>query len=78
MSYPYDEATGSISFSEGEVFFTCPIEGGVPDGHCVDEMGKLSVKLESWSSSARILAAFAHDSQGSYGLHATGPEKCFA
>lgn len=44
MSYPYDEATGSISFSEGRVFFTCPIEGGVPDGHCVDEMGKPSVK----------------------------------
>lgn len=39
MSYPYDLATGAISFSEGKVFFTCPVEGGVPDGHCQDEDG---------------------------------------
>lgn len=39
MAYPYDEATGNISFDQGKVFFTCPVEGGVPDGHCQDEHG---------------------------------------
>lgn len=43
MAYPYDESTGKVSFSEGKVFFTCPIEGGVPDGHCQDEEGFLWV-----------------------------------
>ncbi|CZT16994.1 related to gluconolactonase [Ramularia collo-cygni] len=43
MAYPYDEATGKISFNQGKVFFTCPIEGGVPDGHCQDEHGFLWV-----------------------------------
>lgn len=43
MAYPYDEAMGKVSFSEGKVFFTCPVEGGVPDGHCQDEEGFLWV-----------------------------------
>lgn len=38
-SYPYNLSTGEISWNEGRDFFTCPIKGGVPDGHCQDEEG---------------------------------------
>lgn len=37
--YPYDASTGKIDFPAGETFFKCPIEGGVPDGHCQDAEG---------------------------------------
>lgn len=37
-AYPYDPETGKLS-PEGKTFFTCPYEGGVPDGHCQDEEG---------------------------------------
>ena len=36
---PYDPATGKADFSKSEVFFKCPYEGGVPDGHAQDEEG---------------------------------------
>lgn len=32
MAYPYDLETGEAKWSEGKTFFTCPYEGGVPDG----------------------------------------------
>lgn len=31
-AYPYNLETGEVSFSQGKPFFTCPYEGGVPDG----------------------------------------------
>jgi sugar lactone lactonase YvrE len=37
--YSYDASTGEIDFSSQQEFFTCPYEGGVPDGHCKDEEG---------------------------------------
>lgn len=37
--YPYDPTTGKLSLGEGKPFFTCPYEGGVPDGHCQDAEG---------------------------------------
>ncbi|CAK4033446.1 Hypothetical predicted protein [Lecanosticta acicola] len=43
MAYPYNPETGEASFADGKVFFTCPYEGGVPDGHCQDEEGHLWV-----------------------------------
>ena len=38
-SYPYEPSTGTIDFAAGKTFFKCPIEGGVPDGHCQDAVG---------------------------------------
>ena len=43
--YPYDPDTGKISLDQGKTFFKCPIEGGVPDGHCQDEEGHFWVAL---------------------------------
>lgn len=43
MAYPYNPESGDVSFNDGKVFFTCPFEGGVPDGHCRDEEGCLWV-----------------------------------
>jgi sugar lactone lactonase YvrE len=42
-AFPYNPETGEMSVSEGKPFFTCPVEGGVPDGHCQDEEGHLWV-----------------------------------
>lgn len=39
VKYPYDIDTGEIKWSDGKTFFTCPYEGGVPDGHAQDEEG---------------------------------------
>jgi sugar lactone lactonase YvrE len=38
-AYPYDPDTGAAALAAGTVFFTCPFDGGVPDGHCQDEEG---------------------------------------
>lgn len=32
VAYPYDAATGNVDCANGKDFFTCPYEGGVPDG----------------------------------------------
>jgi sugar lactone lactonase YvrE len=37
MAYPYDLETGAIALDQGKVFFECPFEGCVPDGHVRDE-----------------------------------------
>ncbi|EMC94632.1 hypothetical protein BAUCODRAFT_149764 [Baudoinia panamericana UAMH 10762] len=39
IKYPFDATTGAVSWDKGVDFFTCPIEGGVPDGHAQDEEG---------------------------------------
>lgn len=38
-TYDYDLSTGKIGSSPPSTLFTCPYEGGVPDGHCQDEEG---------------------------------------
>ncbi|KAK4554999.1 rRNA-processing protein cgr1 [Recurvomyces mirabilis] len=37
--YPYDISSGKADWTAGKPFFTCPFEGGVPDGHAQDEEG---------------------------------------
>lgn len=37
--YPFDLASGTVDWDAGEVYFKCPYEGGVPDGHAQDEEG---------------------------------------
>ncbi|KAK5110930.1 hypothetical protein LTR62_005468 [Meristemomyces frigidus] len=37
--YPYDISSGTADWSQGETYFQCPFEGGVPDGHAQDEEG---------------------------------------
>nr|POE72729.1 putative sugar lactone lactonase yvre [Quercus suber] len=41
MQYTYNATTGEIDWTNCKPVFTCPIEGGVPDGHCQDEEGYL-------------------------------------
>ncbi|OQO08662.1 hypothetical protein B0A48_06532 [Cryoendolithus antarcticus] len=36
---PFDHETGKPEWEKAKVFFTCPVEGGVPDGHCQDAEG---------------------------------------
>ncbi|CAK1354590.1 unnamed protein product [Cercospora beticola] len=52
--YPYDSETGEIRFDEGKTFFKCPIEGGVPDGHCQDEEGHFWVALFGTGKVVRV------------------------
>lgn len=52
--YPYDSESGKISFDQGKTFFTCPIEGGVPDGHCQDEEGHFWVALFGTGKVVRV------------------------
>ncbi|SMR44434.1 unnamed protein product [Zymoseptoria tritici ST99CH_1A5] len=54
MTYPYDLATGNIDFSAGKTFFTCPVEGGVPDGHIQDIEGHLWVACHGTSKVFRV------------------------
>jgi sugar lactone lactonase YvrE len=54
MKYPYDVETGNVSWDKGTVFFTCPIEGGVPDGHAQDEEGCFWVALFGTSKVVRV------------------------
>lgn len=51
--YPYDLSTGTLS-SSGTTFFTCPYEGGVPDGHCQDEEGHFWVACFGTSRVVRV------------------------
>ncbi|KAF2212479.1 hypothetical protein CERZMDRAFT_41533 [Cercospora zeae-maydis SCOH1-5] len=52
--YPYDPEMGTISFEQGKTFFKCPIEGGVPDGHCQDEEGHFWVALFGTGKVVRV------------------------
>lgn len=54
MAYPYNPATGETSWSDGKDFFTCPYEGGVPDGHCQDEEGCFWVALFGTGKVVRV------------------------
>jgi len=54
MKYPYDIETGNISFDKPETFFTCPIEGGVPDGHAQDEEGCFWIALFGTGKVVRV------------------------
>lgn len=53
-AYPYDLETGELSIAQGKPFFTCPVEGGVPDGHCQDEEGCLWVALFGTGKVVRV------------------------
>ncbi|KAF7193395.1 putative sugar lactone lactonase YvrE [Pseudocercospora fuligena] len=53
MAHPYNPETGELS-PEGKVFFTCPYEGGVPDGHCQDEEGHFWVACFGTSKVVRV------------------------
>lgn len=37
--YPYNPDNGEMATAEGKPHFTCPYEGGAPDGHCQDSEG---------------------------------------
>ena len=52
--HPYDVETGNISWDQSETFFTCPIEGGVPDGHAQDEEGCFWVALFGTGKVVRV------------------------
>jgi sugar lactone lactonase YvrE len=39
MLQPFDQKTGQPDWNKAETFFQCPVEGGVPDGHCQDVEG---------------------------------------
>lgn len=54
MQYPYDLSTGDIDWTRGTVFFTCPIPGGVPDGHCQDAEGHLWVACHGTGKVFRV------------------------
>ncbi|KAK5130370.1 hypothetical protein LTR08_002162 [Meristemomyces frigidus] len=54
MKYPYDVETGAITWDKGEIFFTCPIEGGVPDGHAQDEEGYFWIALFGTGKVVRV------------------------
>lgn len=53
-AYPYDPSTGKIDLSSGKPFFKCPIEGGVPDGHCQDAEGYFWVALFGTGKVVRV------------------------
>lgn len=57
MKYPYDVETGTPSWDKGETLFTCPIEGGVPDGHAQDEEGFFWVALFGTGKVVRVNTA---------------------
>ncbi|KAF2159292.1 hypothetical protein M409DRAFT_60989 [Zasmidium cellare ATCC 36951] len=54
VAYPYDLETGEAMWDEGKTFFTCPYEGGVPDGHCQDEEGHFWVACFGTSKVVRV------------------------
>lgn len=52
--YAYDPATGEIDRASGQPFFKCPIEGGVPDGHCQDAEGCFWISLYGTGKVVRV------------------------
>lgn len=53
-TYPYNNQTGEIDHSVKKEFFKCPIEGGVPDGHCQDAEGCFWIALFGTSKVVRV------------------------
>ncbi|KAF2224587.1 hypothetical protein BDZ85DRAFT_281167 [Elsinoe ampelina] len=52
--YPYDVESGDVDFKSGEVFFKCPYEGGVPDGHARDAEGCFWIALYGVGKVVRV------------------------
>lgn len=52
--YPYNIEDGSIDLAAGKPFFTCPIEGGVPDGHAQDVEGCFWISLFGTGKVVRV------------------------
>ncbi|KAL1587537.1 hypothetical protein WHR41_03738 [Cladosporium halotolerans] len=69
-TYDYNPATGDIDFSSPSTLFTCPVEGGVPDGHCQDEEGNFWVACHG---TARV---FRIDPQGKKLAEIELPTRC--
>lgn len=53
-AHSYDSATAELDTSSGRTFFKCPIEGGVPDGHCQDAEGFFWVAMHGTSKVVRV------------------------
>lgn len=53
-AHPYDPATAKLDTSSGRTFFKCPIEGGVPDGHCQDAEGFFWIAMHGTSKVVRV------------------------
>ena len=66
----YDADTGNIDFSSPKTFFTCPYEGGVPDGHCQDEEGNFWIACFGTSHVIRV------DPQGKKLAEVELPTRC--
>lgn len=69
-TYDYDLATGKAKFSSPSTLFTCPYEGGVPDGHCQDEEGNFWVACFGTGKVLRI------DQQGKKLAEIELPTRC--
>ncbi|KAM0717292.1 hypothetical protein Q7P37_007144 [Cladosporium fusiforme] len=70
-TYDYDLATGNIDFSSSPgTLFTCPYEGGVPDGHCQDEEGNFWIACFGTGKVIRI------DPQGKKLAEIEVPTRC--
>ncbi|KAK3117666.1 rRNA-processing protein cgr1 [Teratosphaeriaceae sp. CCFEE 6253] len=54
QKYPYDPTTGAVDWDAGTTFFTCPYEGGVPDGHTQDEEGCFWIALFGTGKVVRV------------------------
>jgi len=52
--YPYDISTGAIDTSNPVPFFTCPVEGAVPDGHAQDAEGCFWIALFGGGKVVRV------------------------
>jgi len=52
--HSYDVSTGDIDSSAASTFFKCPIEGGVPDGHCQDAEGCLWIAMHGTWKVVRV------------------------
>ncbi|TKX21034.1 hypothetical protein C1H76_6574 [Elsinoe australis] len=55
--YPYNLETGDFDLENGEVFFQCPYEGGVPDGHARDAEGCFWICCYGTSKVVRVNTA---------------------
>ncbi|WPG97280.1 Hypothetical protein R9X50_00005400 [Acrodontium crateriforme] len=69
-SYPYNVETGEVSWTEGKVFWTCPVEGGVPDGHVQDEEGHF------WVACYGTARVFRVNPQGQVVAEVELPTRC--
>ncbi|PNS21842.1 hypothetical protein CAC42_440 [Sphaceloma murrayae] len=68
--YPYDIETGDIDLEAGQIFFQCPYEGGVPDGHARDAEGCFWIACYGVGKVVRV------DEEGQILAEITLPARC--